>query len=291
MRHDSSTGHLEKRSAEELVPDEDSKGWKSDAKKNIPGLRVLYERFPNADWYFMIDDDTYVFLDNMKEALEKYNPLEPHYLGAATNFIGCDGVKEWGKSPFFAHGGSGIVVSRGAILKMLPLTESCIEKYKSCWAGDIRLGLCLRDAGVSVQNAGYFSPDSPNHNFNFSYPCATPRTFHHLLPEQVQKLFELEMVAKTQNQRVLLVDVFKAFLDDNAKLNYDRPGGNFKHTKTASADDCKALCEKTSKCVAYTYENGGCHLKSTAPPIKKRNTGAVTGLITSHFVCNDRNKW
>jgi hypothetical protein len=177
------------------------------------------------------------------------------------------------------------VVSRGALLKMLPLADSCIEKYQHCWAGDIRLGLCLRDAGVLVQNVGYFSPNSPNNNFNFSLPCSTPRTFHHLLPDQIQKLFELEQVAKSQNQRVLLEDVFKAFLDDKARMDYDRPGGDFKHTKTASADECKELCQATKKCVAYTFESGGCHLKDIAPPIKQRKTGAVTGLITEHFVC------
>ena len=105
MRHDATSGHLVKRSAEEIIPDEDSKGWKSDATKNLPGFKALYEHFPDAEWYFMIDDDTYVFLDNVKKALSKYDPLEPHYLGAATGFIGCDGVREWGKSINFAHGG------------------------------------------------------------------------------------------------------------------------------------------------------------------------------------------
>ncbi len=53
----------------------------------------------------MIDDDTYVFLENMKDALAKYNPLESHYLGAIAQFTGCDGIQNLGTSPYFAHGG------------------------------------------------------------------------------------------------------------------------------------------------------------------------------------------
>lgn len=292
MIRDATEGRqLVKRTVAEVVPDETSKGWKSDAQKNIPGFRVLYEKFPDAEWYIMIDDDTYVLMDNLKEALDNLDPMVPHYLGAVTGFIGCDGVRSWSNTAVFAHGGSGIVVSRGALLKMLPIVDTCIEKYKSCWAGDIRLGLCLRDVGVPVKNAGFFSSDPPNSKFNFTYPCSTPRTFHHLLPDQMQKLYELEQVAKRQHQRVLLVDVFRAFLDDTAMVNYDRPGGDFKNAKTASAEECKALCKSLKKCVAYTFETGGCQLKSSAPPIKKRNTGAVTGLVPEHFVCLDRNKW
>lgn len=88
-----------------MVPDENSKGWKSDAKKNIPGFKLLFDQFPDSEWYFMIDDDTYVFLENMKDALAKYNPLESHYLGAIAQFTGCDGIQNLGTSPYFAHGG------------------------------------------------------------------------------------------------------------------------------------------------------------------------------------------
>lgn len=158
MQHDPVQGHLLKRELAEVVVDQESKGWKLDAKKNIPGFKLLYERYPDVDWYVMIDDDTYMFMDNVLDKLKNYNPNDPHYLGAPTNFIGCDGVKTWGESIYFAHGGSGIIISRGAMLKMIPIIDSCIKKYDSCWAGDIRTSLCLRDAGIMVENAGYFSP-------------------------------------------------------------------------------------------------------------------------------------
>jgi hypothetical protein len=33
----------------------------------------------------------------------------------------------------FAHGGTGIILSRGAVLKVLPILDTCIMKYKDCW--------------------------------------------------------------------------------------------------------------------------------------------------------------
>jgi hypothetical protein len=42
----------------EVVPDENSLGWKADAHKNFPGFRELWTSFPNASWYVMVDDGT-----------------------------------------------------------------------------------------------------------------------------------------------------------------------------------------------------------------------------------------
>lgn len=291
MMHDQVHGHLQRRWAEQVIPDQSSRGWKDDAKKNIPGFKLLFEKFPAVDWYIMIDDDSYIFLDNLKPVLDRLDPALDHYLGAPTNFIGCDGVKKWGDSIYFAHGGSGIVLSRGALTKMVKGIDGCLKNYEKCWAGDIRTGLCLRDVGIPVKSAGYFSPDAPNDRFNFSFPCAHPRSFHHLLPVQIQTLYQLEQVARSQGQNVLLEDIFKAFLTDESKIDWDRPGGDYGHQGTSNGEDCKRLCKGDGRCVAYTFEGGMCYLKDCAPPIKKRPTGAITGLITEHFVCRDRSKF
>ena len=68
----------------------------------------------------------------------------PYYFGSATVFVGCDGVTEFGSGPEFAHGGSGILLSKAAMRLMMRNIDTCIEKYKDCWAGDVRVALCLR---------------------------------------------------------------------------------------------------------------------------------------------------
>jgi hypothetical protein len=113
-------------------------GWRLDAHKNVPGVRVLYEKYPQADWFIMIDDDTYIFLSNLEHYVKDLDPNEPHYLGFRNMFRGCDGVKKFGDGPLFAHGGSGIIMSRKAVEMLLPYVDKCIVKYKECW------GMCFK---------------------------------------------------------------------------------------------------------------------------------------------------
>ncbi|KAJ1536553.1 hypothetical protein HK405_015162, partial [Cladochytrium tenue] len=133
--------------APRVVPDESAPGWRRDASKNLPGFRALHAAFPQASWYdpsslpakhafLMIDDDSYVFLDNLHALLHDATaatPLRamhdaglPVYSGLRTRFRGCDGVREFGQGPLFAHGGSGILMNKVAMERMLERVDDCI---------------------------------------------------------------------------------------------------------------------------------------------------------------------
>lgn len=114
----------------QLEPNESSLGWISDAHKNLPGFRELWERFPKQEWFLMIDDDTYVFMDNLNNFVADYNSSEPFYFGAGNTFVGCDGVKSHADSTMIAHGGSGILISRGAMQRLKFVWDICITKYR-----------------------------------------------------------------------------------------------------------------------------------------------------------------
>lgn len=77
-----------------VVPNTEAKGWKSDAHKNLPGLKKLYEKYPSADWYMMIDDDTYLLMHNIHNFLSHLDPDEDYYIGNPNVFVGCDGVSD-----------------------------------------------------------------------------------------------------------------------------------------------------------------------------------------------------
>ncbi|KAJ3240204.1 hypothetical protein HDU77_011167 [Chytriomyces hyalinus] len=97
--------------------------------KNLPGLKLVYKKYPNVDWYLMIDDDSYVMMDNLKMHLQKLDPNKKHYIGKMNRFKGCDGVSEYGTGPHFAQGGAGIVISRGAMVAMMENIDDCIVRY------------------------------------------------------------------------------------------------------------------------------------------------------------------
>jgi hypothetical protein len=270
---------------EQVIPNEKSTGWKSDTHKNLPGFDHLYTKFPNADWYIMIDDDTFLFLENLEEYLAPYDPSQPFFFGSANKFKGCDGVKRLGDGPLFAHGGSGIILSRGALQKMIPIIPQCIKKYEKCWAGDIKIGLCLRDIQVLMTPGGSFNKDPPHQEFSFPWdPCTKPITFHHLLGHQIQSLYDLEL---QQEKQVTFADVFRAWHghNDGKVLKGDRQkSAEYKHFATKNADECKEACAEDKECRSWTFTGDQCWLKRALAKMQL-NSSFQTGHFSSHYVC------
>lgn len=44
-------------------------------------LKYIYSTYPDYDWYLKADDDTYVFVDNLRWFLEQHNSSEPITFG------------------------------------------------------------------------------------------------------------------------------------------------------------------------------------------------------------------
>ncbi|KAJ3295501.1 hypothetical protein HDU79_009014 [Rhizoclosmatium sp. JEL0117] len=110
-----------------------NEGWVSDAHKNLPGFALLYKEFPEAEWFLMIDDDSYVFVENLHKYLKQFNPDKKYYMGQANKFQGCDDVAVMGMGPPIAQGGTGILMSRGAIKALLKIVDQCTVQYQECW--------------------------------------------------------------------------------------------------------------------------------------------------------------
>ncbi|KAJ1535282.1 hypothetical protein HK096_002782, partial [Nowakowskiella sp. JEL0078] len=202
----------------EIIPDTASTGWKRDAHKNLPAFKLLHDRFPEARWYFMIDDDTFAYLDTLIYRLATFNWNQPLYLGVPNVFRGCDGVKKFGEGPHFAHGGSGIILSRGAIKKLVQPTHlnKCIARYRQCFAGDVRTALCLRDADILVTKLPGIHGTAPVKEQLWSNPCDTPITWHHLPVQQIQQL----QTAQEEKIFERLRDQRQEAEDTDPKLNH-----------------------------------------------------------------------
>ncbi|KAJ8327021.1 hypothetical protein QVD99_005110 [Batrachochytrium dendrobatidis] len=273
--------------SDSVVPDQNSLGWKADAHKNLPGFRALYNKFPNAEWFVMLDDDTYMFFDNLLNMVSDLDPEKPYYIGARNMFIGCDGVKKWGDGPAFGHGGSGIVLSRAAIRTMVSNLDACIVRYKTCWAGDVRTALCLRDQNILLKDPKGFHISPPNDAFWFpKETCLRPITFHHLLVNQIQKLSDMERRVKQTGQPVRMSDVFQDWGSDIPEtiLDTDMAGDDFTNFDADSPSDCISRCKEISTCVAYTFASQKCWLKKGIP-IRKPRAGFISGVISHNYQC------
>ncbi|RKP04300.1 hypothetical protein CXG81DRAFT_8412 [Caulochytrium protostelioides] len=269
-------------------PRDRSLGWQKDAHKNLPGFRLMATTFPDAEWYFMIDDDTYVFHSNLKRLLAKYNPNDRHYIGTITIFVGCDNVQEWGAGPDFAHGGAGILVSRGAMNRMMTGIDYCIGRYQTCWAGDIRTALCMRDHGIKLEPSNQFHKENPGSR-NWQYPdnpCDEPITFHHLSVAQVQLLYlyESRFLAKHPGQPYTLGDVLADWETDRVVPNQDRPGNDIASLRTETPKLCRTACIDKSGCVAWSWVDHGCYLKkSISAPVERKD--AASGVLPQKYQC------
>ena len=275
-------------------PDENSLGWIIDAHKNLPGLEQLYKRFPKAKWFMLIDDDTYVIKHNLKALLNRFDSRKLYYFGLATRFIGCGTITKWGDGPLFAHGGSGIVISRGAMIKLLPRLPGCIMKHRGCRFGDVKVALCLEEAGILLHFTGGFNKDPPNAQSSYmDGPCELPITFHHLLPHQIQELYQFEQGIiqswkKTTDPFVTMADVFRRFasFDQNRyEMNTDRKGKDIARVETRNAHSCKDECNRTQDCTSFVFADQSCWLKSGIPP-SSNATGYVSGVIPEHYTCS-----
>ncbi|KAJ1555106.1 hypothetical protein HK405_003222 [Cladochytrium tenue] len=303
--------HLLRR-GDQITADASSIGWQRDAHKNLPGLRVLHDRFPEADWYLMIDDDSYVFLDNLLGYLDTQDPAVPLYMGSPNYFVGCDGVRNFADGPGFAHGGSGILMSRGAVDKLMPILDECIIKYYTCWGGDIRIALCMRDAGIKLEGGIGFYGGPPIRENRFPWnACERPKVFHHLLPSQMQRFWALEEENRAAGRPDIMSAVFSAFIVERDPLlvnatgdfdsgftlaRYNLPGDDFDNVKIEDLDGgrdnppaaCAAKCHKESRCLAWTVDRGNCWLKDRVPQWKENDSDKTwAGYIPSKYKCKD----
>ncbi|TPX52238.1 hypothetical protein SeMB42_g01575 [Synchytrium endobioticum] len=265
----SKTLHRRSKPNEGIVPNSESQGWKLDAHKNLPGFRHLFESHPDALWYFMIDDDTYIFIDNLVRLLKPYNPYDSHYFGAHNLFVGCDGVKAFGEGPAFAHGGSGIVLSRGAMLKLMSVLDQCI---------------------LRLEGQPGFNGEPPNSRFGWPVAaCDKPYTFHHATVSQIQKIAHAEEFALIHNPEsvVTYADIFREFSKDlynsqaGMEADTNRPGNDFENSDSDTPQICESKCKANSMCMAWTWEKStdkACWLKHGIPsPTTKE--GAVSGVV------------
>ena len=115
-------------------------------------------RYREVKWLILVDDDTFVFRRNLRDALAPLNPSTPVYTGDVVPDdwlpITRDGAgHELGVSSStpFVNGGGGSVFSTAALLRMD--TEGCVnaslpDRPWWRWQSDWMIGACAAAAGI-----------------------------------------------------------------------------------------------------------------------------------------------
>ena len=119
----------------------------------------LYYGYDEYDWYLKADDDTFIFVDNLKEFLHTKDHTNPVAYGYKISSPGYE----------FLAGGAGYVLSNSAF-KIL--AKSLINNLRGCsnMSGleDVDLSECLRNLKINIGDSTDIDGKERFHPFNLT---------------------------------------------------------------------------------------------------------------------------
>ncbi|KAL3417766.1 hypothetical protein PVAG01_10776 [Phlyctema vagabunda] len=250
----------------------DLAAWVLDKYKNLHILEKTWALKPDMDWYVFIDADTYVIWSNLVLWLGTLSPSKKSYFGSE---VSISGVR-------FAHGGSGIILSRAAMYELAVIHNGTAAHWDAMirerCCGDLVLGLALKELGTELQDVWPtmsgeapatmpFGPGTPE------YWCRPALTMHHLSPSDMSDLssFEMQRLASGIQSPLSHAEIFKEFLLDEIQSSRDdwdnlaADPGEFGKTggilsEMASFEDCARTCEANLNCFQYSHNGNRCHV-------------------------------
>ncbi|KXS18094.1 glycosyltransferase family 31 protein [Gonapodya prolifera JEL478] len=254
----------------------------------------------------MVDDDTHTYIRTLFFELGRLDETRPVYLGRATQFSDCGGVSDPRDSIWMAQGGAGIILSRPALTLLIQTLPTCLSRTSSCWAGDIRLALCLQDAGVFLARDqrffDVFYSRSPE-DVGFPWPkdpCVRPGTFHGVSPTSFPLLHALQRSSPSREPRI--ADVFHLLYPSADRVPSSIPDTYLSHPafrtlQVAGMDECRRQCVEEPRCRTWSFEpregggrrpdaGGACGLKKEQGWGGERRVGVVSGAVWGRYGCN-----
>ena len=128
--------------------------------KTMQAWLKVYERYIDAaDWFFKADDDTYTNMHYMRKFVANKDANTPLSYGRALKVVGPrknrSGVDDWDLPLTFLSGGSGQLLSRGAVRLMV---ESAVSDPSKVWQtiegpSDVQTSYALHAVGVLPMEA------------------------------------------------------------------------------------------------------------------------------------------
>jgi glycoprotein-N-acetylgalactosamine 3-beta-galactosyltransferase len=123
-------------------------------KTHLMWSKLEEKYIDKAEWFVKVDDDTYLFVDNLREYLKYYNPEVPHYMGHTLPF-------RWKRDNIVFNTGIAYVLSRNSLSRLAPVLrkmplwtggyrDRCVDRDAA--GEDTSIGICLRSIGINPDN-------------------------------------------------------------------------------------------------------------------------------------------
>ncbi|KAK7946646.1 glycosyltransferase family 31 [Apiospora aurea] len=257
-------------------------GWIIDKYKFLPMIEQAWALRPNKRWYFFYESDTYVVWDNVFRLLENLDADTPMYLGSPSPGRHTD--KD--EVTFFANGGPGYVLSRGAMKKLLarkvgkdgdyveaPLSHRWLGLLRHECCGDSVLGWALFSAGVAISGLWpMFSPNAP-HNIPFGHRhwCQPMLTMHKMKPEYMVDFWKWEHVRRNRDTPLLYRDAWEhehaeqGLASREIAIDWDNRGwGEYQTAMFKDYNECAKFCVEDTRCLQWLWHLDTCRLAEAA---------------------------
>ncbi|KAJ5232218.1 hypothetical protein N7468_005174 [Penicillium chermesinum] len=265
-----------------------SGGWKLDKYKFLPIVDHAGRNRPDAKWYIFMEDDSYLFLPNIVRYLEKFDHTESWYLGSLA----------WIHGDYFAHGGSGFALSRGAWEQSFGSDPHLVQKFEAFTeahgCGDHILGHALKEYGVqfgeTTDDSRFrygFNPESHWSTwFEQDNWCQPVYSWHHTHGRDVARFYSLEQSWDFDHRPLQFRDIYQALVApylrsrvewwDNLSSKHEIRSSNAKHVQAPSTvkstetwrsawqsvDACEAACTAWAECVQWSFYEDLCKMDS-----------------------------
>ncbi|KAK4505060.1 hypothetical protein PRZ48_003023 [Zasmidium cellare] len=250
-------------------------GWRLDKFKFLASISHAWKAAPEKRWYVFYEGDTYVVWDTVFRLLENFDADGEHYFGSPSP--GRDGT-------WFANGGPGYIVSRGAMRKLVKgdwnhntgewLGSKLSEKY---WAdvltdccGDSILGWVLHDHGIDLKGLWPMFNPHPLHGVPFAdlYWCQPVLSMHKSWYEEEIDLWKWEWTQRQAHRPLLWRDIAISYFDlanmtrkndwDNAGWDAYPPAEDDPNEPHSSVEACSLACQEADGCFQWTYHLQRC---------------------------------
>lgn len=248
-------------------------GWRLDKYKFLAGFERAWAMRPGRDFYVFYETDTYVSWDNMFRFLSGLDPRAALYMGSPSPGRRDESRKV---DTWFANGGPGFVLSRGAMEKLMSRRSSpdggqyTDPSFLLKWLGMLRrdccgdsvLGWALWHAGVPLSGFYPLFNTYAVHSLPYSERvwCQPFLTLHKSRPEDMVELWRWEHGRRTLGRPLLFSDLYE-FLPvatpdvrpnwDNTVWDSMAPGQD---TFVDSLQACREACEGNPACLQYMFQ-------------------------------------
>ncbi|EOD46193.1 putative glycosyltransferase family 31 protein [Neofusicoccum parvum UCRNP2] len=272
-------------------------GWRIDKYKFLPMVQHAALNYPGKKWYVFLEDDNYFFWESLYAWLATFDADQPVFVGGPAARLGED----------FAHGGSGLALSRGAMRKSFaadPKLASNWEHYAAEYGcGDHILSHVLAAKGVTRWRGFDDTEYYPMHalplwqmGFGAWDWCSPLFNVHKAHQSDLSKLHVWEkkwkaMKGGSVRYRDVFVDLilpklveerdeWDNYASERHFTSFDEEDAGTKLSDAEkkkqpwfSKDACKQACHDWQQCLQWRYADDHCYLDHMAKQGRRIEAG------------------